>query len=161
MTGTAYIPEEEVPDFDPDEPVPPDPMIGAEGGPEEAAAGGSEGATVGGPEEAAEGRVERFRIEPGPGRPYPVETTEGGKSYTYQVVQKVLVTVEEDRAKREETEERERAIEAAEGGKGKGKGTGKVDTWLAGNPNRGWRSDAAQQKRNEKKKRKGKGGGQK
>ena len=159
------VPEEEVPDYEPDEPVPPGPIIGAEGGPEEAAAGGSEGATVGGPEEAAERRVERFRIEPGPGRPYPVVTTEGGESYTSQVVRKVLVTVEEDRAKREEierkTRDRERAIEAAEGGKGKVKATGKVDTWLAENPNRRWRSDAAQQKRQEKKKRKGKGGGQK
>ena len=48
--------------------------------------------------------------------------------------------MEEDRAKREEierkTRDRERAIEAAEGGKGKAKGTGKVDTWLAENPNR-------------------------
>ena len=138
----------------------PGPIIGAEGGPEEAAAGGSEGATAGGPEEAAERRVERFRIEPGPGRPYPVETTEGDESYTYQVVRKVLVTVEEDRAKREEVErktgKRERAIEAAEGGKGKVKGTGKVDTWLAENPNRRWRSDAAhrrdRRKRREKEK---------
>ena len=111
------VPEEEVPDYNPDEPVAPGPIIGAEGGPEEAAAGGSEGATAGGPEEAAERRVERFRIEPGPGRPYPGETTEGDESYTYQVVRTVLVTVEEDRAKREEVErktgERERAIEAA------------------------------------------------